>query len=36
MILECNIEKNKQRCTCTYEPCEKKEDVANVFHNIGR
>jgi len=23
-MLECYIEKNKKRCTCTYEPCERK------------
>lgn len=22
--MECNIEKNKKRCNCTYEPCSKK------------
>jgi len=21
---ECNVEKNKRRCNCTYEPCSKK------------
>ncbi|MBE0480772.1 MAG: hypothetical protein IBX68_07320 [Dehalococcoidia bacterium] len=21
---ECNVEKNKSRCTCTYEPCSRK------------
>ena len=22
--MECNIEKNKKKCTCTYEPCSRK------------
>lgn len=22
--MECNIEKNKRNCTCTYEPCSRK------------
>ncbi|MHB8172984.1 MAG: DUF6485 family protein [Nitrospirota bacterium] len=24
MSRECNVEKNKSRCTCTYEPCPRK------------
>lgn len=23
-MIECNIQKNKERCNCTYEPCDKK------------
>lgn len=23
-MIECNLEENKKRCTCTYEPCNKK------------
>ncbi|MCX8022570.1 MAG: DUF6485 family protein [Syntrophorhabdaceae bacterium] len=22
--MECSLDKNKKRCTCTYEPCDKK------------
>ena len=24
IVMECNIEKNKRKCTCTYEPCSRK------------
>jgi hypothetical protein len=33
--LECNINANKSRCTCTYEPCERKGKCCEciLYHN---
>jgi hypothetical protein len=36
--MECNIEKNKNSCTCTYEPCSRKGKCCEciVYHwNMG-
>lgn len=32
--MECNIEENKETCTCTYEPCERKGKCCEciVYH----
>jgi len=30
-MLECHIEKNKTRCTCTYEPCDRKGRCCECF-----
>jgi len=36
--VECNVEANKEKCTCTYEPCHRKGkccDCISYHHSLG-